>query len=165
MGEPQKQNDLFYVCSVIEYLSRVTHNTKKRIIEKLWREKIQKLYELAEAYHCEPIEKVTNELIHEASITEGEYNYVEKCKYEVPSYWDIGRVYQRLVLSCCQDEKDYIDKLLEVLSSWIIEKIDNYNSSMYYENPSYLYACYENGKVLWTRIALLVFIVAALCER
>ena len=37
---------------------------------------------------------------------------------------------------------------MQVLSSWIIEKIDNYNSSMYYENPDYIYACYIEGKVL-----------------
>ena len=45
-------------------------------------------------------------------------------------------------------EDRYVDILIEVLSSWIIEKIDNYNSSMYYENPSYIYACYIEGKVL-----------------
>ena len=47
-----------------------------------------------------------------------------------------------------KDENKYIDNLIEVLSSWIIEKIDNYNSSMYYENPSYIYECYIEGKVL-----------------
>ena len=43
---------------------------------------------------------------------------------------------------------NYIKTLIQVLSSWIIEKIDNYNSSMYYENPDYIYACYIEGKVL-----------------
>ena len=45
-------------------------------------------------------------------------------------------------------EEKYIDTLVEVLESWIIEKIDNYNSSMYYESPEYMYARYEEGKVL-----------------
>lgn len=27
--EPQKENDLFYVCSLIEYIARKTKNTKK----------------------------------------------------------------------------------------------------------------------------------------
>ena len=45
-------------------------------------------------------------------------------------------------------EDEYIETLIEVLSSWIIEKIDNYNSSMYYENPDYIYQCYIEGKVL-----------------
>lgn len=45
-------------------------------------------------------------------------------------------------------EENYLQTLIEVLSSWIIEKIYNYNSSMYYENPSYIYECYMQGKVL-----------------
>ena len=44
--------------------------------------------------------------------------------------------------------KNYIKNLIEVMSLWIILKIDNYNSSMYYESPEYIYACYEEGKVL-----------------
>lgn len=46
------------------------------------------------------------------------------------------------------NENEYIDTLLEVLTSWIIEKIDNYNSSMYYENPSYIYECYKQNKII-----------------
>ena len=45
-------------------------------------------------------------------------------------------------------EEKYIDTLVEVLESWIIEKIDNYNSSMYYENPSYLLECYLENRVI-----------------
>lgn len=45
-------------------------------------------------------------------------------------------------------EENFIQNLLEVLSSWIIEKIDNYNSSMYYENSSYIYESYIAGRVL-----------------
>ena len=57
-----------------------------------------------------------------------------------------GSYYVRL--TALGQENKYIDNLIEVLSSWIIEKIDNYNSSMYYENPSYIYECYIEGKVL-----------------
>ncbi len=47
-----------------------------------------------------------------------------------------------------KNEDEYIDTLVKVLSSWIIEKIDNYNSSMYYENPGYIYECYIEEKIL-----------------
>ena len=47
-----------------------------------------------------------------------------------------------------KEETDYIKSLIEVLTSWIIPKIDNYDSSLYYENPSYIYACYQEGKIL-----------------
>ena len=55
---------------------------------------------------------------------------------------------KRLIVMIDNDENKYIQTLIEVLSSWIIEKIDNYNSSMFYENPDYIYECYREGKVL-----------------
>ena len=149
MGEPQKENDLFFVCSLIEYIARKTNNTKKYIVEKLGKEKIQKIYDLAEVYHSENIEKVSDELIQEAKIENGIYDIISKCEYSVPTHWDIGKVYKRLIVMLSNnDEEKYIDTAIEVFSSWIIEKIDNYNSSMYYENPSYIYECYKQKKVL-----------------
>ena len=47
-----------------------------------------------------------------------------------------------------RNKDNYIKTLVNVLSSWIIKKIDNYNSSMYYENPEYIYECYVEGKIL-----------------
>ena len=41
-----------------------------------------------------------------------------------------------------------IDALIEVYNSFISPKIDDYNSSMYYENPSYLSECYFENKVI-----------------
>ena len=56
--EPQKNNDLFFVCSLIEYIARKTKNTKKYVVEKLGKETINKIYNLAEVYHSENIEKM-----------------------------------------------------------------------------------------------------------
>lgn len=148
MGEPQEENDLFFVCSVIEYISRKTKNTKKIIIEKLGKENIKKIYELAEIYHSENIDKVADEFIEKCDIVNGEYDITENCKYRVPTFWEIGKVYQRLILMVNNNKNDYIETLINVLSSWIIEKIDDYNSSMYYENPDYIYECYIEGKIL-----------------
>ena len=52
---------MFYTCSLIEYISRKTKNTKKLVIEKLGKENINKIYKLAEVYHCENIDKVSDE--------------------------------------------------------------------------------------------------------
>ena len=148
MAETIEENNLFFTCSLIEYIARKTKNTKKLVVEKLGKENIRKIYELAEVYHCENIEKVSDEFIEEAKINMGDYDIISKCEYDVPTYWDIGKVYKRLIIMVNNDEKQYVNTLIEVLSSWIIEVIDNYNSSMYYENPSYIYACYEEGRVL-----------------
>lgn len=148
VGETKKENDLFYTCSLIEYIARKTKNTKKVVVEKLGKENIEKIYNLAEVYHCENIEKVSDEFIEKADIKTGTYDNISNCKYNVPTYWDVGKVYKRLIIMVNCEEEKYIDTLMEVLSSWIIEKIDNYNSSMYYENPGYIYECYVEGKVI-----------------
>ena len=53
-----------------------------------------------------------------------------------------------LIKQVSGSKEEYIDNLIIVLTSWIITKIDNYDSSIYYENPSYIYECYKEGKVL-----------------
>ena len=148
MGEPQNENDLFFVCSFIEYIARKTNNKKSYIVKKIGKELLQKIYNLAEVYHSENIEKVSDEIIEQTKIERGNYDIIGNCKYNIPTYWDIGKVYKRLILMVNNDEKEYINTLYSVLSSWIIEKIDNYNSSMYYENPDYIYECYKEGKVI-----------------
>ena len=61
----------------------------------------------------------------------------------------MGKVYKRLIKSVAEYEKtDVIDALLKVYNSFISSKIDDYNSSMYYENPAYLLECYLENKVI-----------------
>jgi len=148
MGEPQEDNDIFFTCSLIEYIARKTKNTKKYIVEKLGFDTINKIYKLAEVYHCENIEKVSDELIESAKIEQGNYDIESNCKYRVPTCWELGRIYQRLIKMVDSDTEKYSETAIQVLTSWIIEKIDNYNSSMYYENPDYIYQCYKEGKIL-----------------
>ncbi len=148
MGESQKENDLFFVCSLIEYIARKTKNTKRYTVQTLGKKNIEHIYKLAEVYHSENIEKVSDEFIEKCNIEQGNYDIISICKNNIPTHWDIGKVYKRLIIMVNKDEEKYIDTLTEVLSSWIIEKIDNYNSSMYYENPNYIYECYIENKII-----------------
>ena len=148
MEEKQEENDLFFVCSFIEYIARKTKNTKKYIVETLGKQYIEKIYELAEVYHSENIDKVSDEIIEKFHIQLGDYDIISDCHYRVPSIWELGRIYQRLIIMVNNNPEQYIDTLMQVLSSWIIDKIDNYNSSMYYENPSYIYECYKQNKII-----------------
>lgn len=38
--------------------------------------------------------------------------------------------------------------LMEVYNSWLSRKIEDFNSSLYQENPGYLYESYSKGEVL-----------------
>lgn len=148
MGENQKDNDLFFTCSLIEYIARKTKNTKKYVVEKLKKENIIKIYELAEVYHSENIEKVSDELIQKCDIKCGNYDVTSGIISRLPTVWELGRIYQSLIIALSKSNEEYIDRLIEVLSSWLIEKIDNYDSSMYYETPSYIYECYIENKII-----------------
>ena len=79
----------------------------------------------------------------------GNFDNVGECQYAIPTHWDIGKVYKRLIKQVSEKEKiEVIDALIRVYNSFLSEKIDDYNSSIYYENPSYLFECYEENKIL-----------------
>ncbi|HIW43220.1 MAG TPA: hypothetical protein H9743_14025 [Candidatus Mediterraneibacter vanvlietii] len=147
--ENAKDNDLFFTCSLIDYIARKTKNTRADIVNALGKNRLEKIYELADVYHSDNIDRVSDDFIEEASIKNGGFDNVKECKYAIPSYWDIGKVYKRLIKSVAAEEKTgIIDALMKVYNSFISNKIDDYNSSMYYENPSYLLECYLEDKVI-----------------
>lgn len=147
--EPQKENDLFYTCSLIDYIARKTYNTRCRVVDALGKERVSKIYDLADVYHCDNIERVSDDFIKEADITNGDFDNVGECQYAIPTYWDIGKVYKRLIKQVAETKNiSIVDALFEVYHSFISEKIDDYNSSVYYENPSYIYESFMEGHVL-----------------
>lgn len=147
--EDRKQNDLFFICALIEYIGRQTKNERKEIVNAMGRKALEHYYELAEVYHCENIDKLTYEIVNKYDIHPGNYDNVAEAQENVPTHWDIGKVMQRLILEVAKhSDGDIIGALMKVYNSWIIPKIDNYNSSMYYENTSYQYASYQAGKAL-----------------
>ena len=146
--ESRKDNDLFYLCGMIDYIARKTKNTRADVVNKLGKERLKKIYDLADVYHCENPDQVSGDFIKEAGIQNGIFDNVKDCRYAIPSHWDIGKVYKRLIKQVAQDENtDVIYALVAVYNSFISQKIDDYNSSVYYENPSYLYESYREGKL------------------
>lgn len=147
--ESKQDNDLFFTCSLIEYIARKTKNIRSEVVNKLGKVRISKIYDLADVYHCENIDKISDEFIEDADIVPGKFDNVADCGYSVPSYWDIGKVYKRLIKMVAANEKiEIIDALIEVYNSFISPKIDDYNSSVYYENPNYIFECYKEKKML-----------------
>ena len=147
--ESKKDNDLFFTCSLIDYIARKTKNTRKDIVNALGKQRVEKIYELADVYHSDNIDRVSQDFIEEAGIREGNFDNVGDCGYSIPTHWDIGKVYKRLIKMAAADEKiGIVDALIKVYNSFISKKIDDYNSSVYYENPSYIFECYKENKML-----------------
>ena len=150
MGRESKEdNDLFFTCSLIDYIARKTQNTRKDIVNSLGKQRVEKIYELADVYHSDNIDRVSQDFIEEAGIREGNFDNVGDCGYSIPTHWDIGKVYKRLIKMAAEDENiSIIDALFKVYNSFISSKIDDYNSSVYYENPSYIFECYKENNML-----------------
>lgn len=147
--ESAKDNDLFFTCSLIDYIARKTKNRRADVVDQLGRQRLEKIYELADIYHSDNIERVSDDFIAEAGIKIGNFGNVNECAYAIPSHWDIGKVYKRLIKAVAESENiGIIEALWKVYHSFISGKIDDYNSSMYYENPSYLLECYMENKVI-----------------
>ncbi|KAA6342645.1 hypothetical protein EZS27_009617 [termite gut metagenome] len=147
--EKKEYNDLFFVCSLIEYIARRTKNHRDIVVNAIGKEKLEHIYELADVYHSENIDKITDEIIQKYQIPVSTFDNVADCQYSIPTHWDIGKVYKRLIIDVCNNQsKKPVDALIEVYNSWLSRKIEDYNSSVYYENPSYLYESYIEGKML-----------------
>ena len=95
--ENQKDNDLFYTCSLIDYIARKTKNVRAAVVNQLGKKRLEKIYDLADVYHCDNIERVADDFIEESGITAGNFDNVGDCRYAIPSHWDIGKVYKRLI--------------------------------------------------------------------
>ena len=147
--ESRKDNDLFFTCALIDYIARKTKNTRAAVVNALGEDRLEKIYELADVYHCDNIDRVSDDFIEEAGIQAGTFDNVADCKYAIPSHWDIGKVYKRLIKQVAEEEQiSVIEALIKVYNSFLSSKIDDYNSSMYYENPSYLFECYREDRVI-----------------
>lgn len=143
----KNNNALFYTCSLIEFIGKTVKRKREEVTDYLGKERIRRIYEYADVFHCEPIEKTADEFIEEAGITEGDFENVKMCRYTVPDYWDIGEVYERLIEDAYEDP-ELLNGLWEVYHSWIDAQISDYNTDFYYQPRDYIAACYEEGVVL-----------------
>ncbi len=144
----KNNSDLFYTCSLIEYIGRRQKQKRKDVVKLLGRETIKRIYRYANVFHCEPIEKTADDFINICNIPVGTYDNIEKAKYEVPDYWTIGEVYERLIEDVSEDSTEaIIDTVMSVYSSWISDSISNYNTDFYYQSREYIYQCYNEGEV------------------
>lgn len=144
----KNNNDLFYTCSLIEYIGRKQKQRRETVVKLLGQETIRRIYRYADVFHCEPIAKTADDFIHICNIPVGAYDNLEKAKYEIPDYWTIGEVYERLIEDVSEDSTEAIvDTIMAVYSSWISDAISNYNTDFYYQSREYICQCYTEGEV------------------
>lgn len=146
--EAKKENDLFFTCSLIEYIGRKTKNKRADVVNALGKDSVTKIYDLADIYHSDNIERVSDDFIEDAAITTGTFDNISTAKYAVPSHWDIGKVYKRLILGIAKEKHiNIIDALFAAYNSFVSDKIQDFNSSFYYDAPQNILNAFIDGKV------------------
>ena len=144
--ESRRANDIFFVCSLVDYIARKTKNRRSDVVEALGPQRLGRIVELADVYHSDNIDAVSDRFIEEAGIGEGVFDNVAAARYAVPSHWDIGKVYKRLVLADREGTTD-VGAILRAYRSPVSALIDNYNGSFYYDSPEAIYDAYATGEL------------------
>ena len=143
----KEQNDYFYVCALIEYIARKTKNHRSDIVKTIGRQGMEKLLYDAEVNHCLSFEQVSDEVIAHYKIEQGKFDTIANCKYSVPSYLDIGKLYSIMIEDCAQPGEE-LSELINIFTSFISDEISDFNTDLYYQNPDYLEWSYREGKLL-----------------
>lgn len=147
----KNNNALFYTCSLIEFIGRKVKLERSELVMILGKDFIMRIYKDSDSLHCEPIEKIGEEIIEMKKITNGSFDNVVSCHYEVPDYWTIGEVYERLIEDVCGEKNDIefiTEALIQIYTSWISKAISNYNTDFFYQSRQYIYECWKEGEVI-----------------
>jgi len=134
------ENDLYFVCYMIECVARTLKQKNSYVVNKIGYEELIKKISLADVLHCENPKKVIHDWIEEYHLAEGNYdikNVNKNLVDEIPAETQMGKVYKRLILQTLDEEENYVDAIIRIYNSSICSIIDNYNTSAYY-TPSYI---------------------------
>ena len=142
------EDDLYFVCYMIERVTRHLKQSNRYVVNTIGREGLLHLLSCANVLHCENPLKVEDDWIRDYHLVEGNFDITAvdpELARIIPDALDMGAVYQRLIRDTMSTREDYVDGILRVYNNPICEKIDDYNCSAFYE-PSYVVArAYQNG--------------------
>lgn len=133
--------DVFYTASLVEHIGRSTLNRRSVVVKAIGEEGIKHLLNVACVNHCLPIEQVSAEVIERYHIAKGDYDTVGDCRYKVPAYKAVGKVYARLIQDIAEPD-DYAENFYAVFTSGIEDKISDFNGTLYFAPRSEVAAYY-----------------------
>lgn len=141
------RNDLFYVCSLIEFTARRTKNRRRVVVNALERDGVIKQLHDAQVNHCLTFEQVSEELVDCYGISDGNFDTISHCKYKIPGFMAIGKLYSYMILDCAEKGKE-VEELIKIFNSFISDEISDFRTGVYFENPDYLECSYQEGHLL-----------------
>lgn len=92
-------------------------------------------------------EQVGDEVIEQYKIPQGDFDTITNCTYSIPGYMDIGKLYCIMIEDCAKPGEE-VEELIRIFTSFISDKISDFRTDVYYQNPSYLECSYKAGYLL-----------------
>ena len=121
--EQISENDLYFLCYMVERVARKLHQKNKYVVNSIPKEEWERLFSLANVLHCDNPLKIEAEWIEEYKLTTGNFDITDvdlELVDKIPSETQMGKVYTRLILSTLQPEEDYIDGMMKYVIQLII---------------------------------------------
>ena len=146
--ERLSDNDLYFVCYMIERVARKIHQPNRYVVESLGYDELYRQLSLASVLHSENPDKVERDWIDENNLKQGQYDVTAvnpALGVHIPSATQMGKVYKRLVLNTLHEGEDLIQALMRVYNSPFCNILDNYNNSAFYEPSPLIARAYLNG--------------------
>ena len=94
---PEEKNDLHYVCSLVEFLSRKLHVRHRDLANAITPTVFTGGWRYAAVNHCLSFDEVADTAIAQLHLQNGDYDVSTGCRYKIPSVEDIGALYQQLI--------------------------------------------------------------------
>jgi len=142
------ENDVFFVCSMVERVARKLHCRNREVVNAMGSDGLYHELSCAAASHCENPEKIAAQWIADYSLRPGSFDVLKVNPLLVaapPTPTQMGGVYQRLVRDTRKDGESEQHGILRVYNDPLCERVDNYNASAYYEPSYYLAQAFEKG--------------------
>lgn len=121
--EKVTENDLYFICYMIERVARKLHQRNKYVVNAVTPEEWRRLISLANVLHCENPLKIEHEWIIDYNLQIGTFDITDVNRglvNEIPSTTQIGKVYTRLIVSTLDKEnEDYVDGLIRVYNNGV----------------------------------------------
>ena len=142
------ENDLYFVCSMIERIARMIKQPNRYVVNKLGYRALAEKLSLANVLHAENPLAVADDWIDCYGLQSGSHDVTavnpDYCS-SVPTELQMGKVYMRLILMTMDSGEDYAHAILRVYNHPICEIIDDYNCSAYYEPSPFIARSYYAG--------------------
>ena len=142
------ENDLYFVCYMIEKVSRQIKQHNRYTVNKMGYDELSKKLSSANVLHCQNPLQTASDWIDEFALEKGTFDVSAVNPYyceRIPTETQMGKVYKRLILNTMPLNEDYAQAIIRVYNNAICDTLDNYNCSAYYEPSPYIARSYFEG--------------------